>query len=149
MNNTIASMHAAFLAEIREKREALQAELEELRAVEKYHEAQLAATSNGSTREEEDAGQPTPYLDELGLLGATKHDAAATAIKHIGRPAKVGEIVDWLKQYGYDADLKRRIAFNGIYTALKRRDDMFVELDDSRWGLREEGEVEAMEDTET
>lgn len=39
--------------------------------------------------------------------------------------------------HDYGRDLERRILYNGVYTALKRKEDKFREDGENRWGLLE------------
>jgi hypothetical protein len=76
----------------------------------------------------------------------TKHDAAAYALKKIGRPAKIGQIADYLASVGYGKGADRRVQFNGLYTALKRRADMFEAVGGAKWRLKERAAEEEADD---
>ena len=65
------------------------------------------------------------------------HEAAKFGLKRFDRPARISEIADAVAETGYRAGLKRRLLYNAIFVALKRRKDLFEILPDSRWKLKD------------
>lgn len=131
-----AETHRKIVDDVRQQKDALRQQLEELEAVERFH-AKLAGM-NGTAVETQQLQPATVLAAEVHVpKNATKHDAAALALRSIGRPAKIGEIADFLVDRGYGVELSRRIFFNGIYTALKRRTDLFKPAGDACWALQQ------------
>lgn len=147
-------MHAEFVQEIHEKRTELQKSLDDLATVEAFHLSKLREYGvdpddiPASEDAERDFPQqvllPEPVVDgsrkdsgpKKTLDGGTlKHDAAEWAIRDIGRPAKVGEIVDRLHQANYGKELSRRILHNSLHTAMARKTDTFEKVSPGVWGL--------------
>lgn len=124
------AMHRRFLQEIRKKRAALKEELRVLDAVEKYHTQAIG-----------EAGQPiAPPGRGVGplskkLRGAKKYEAGALVLEHLGKPAKIGSIIDVLWENGYETKMKRRILHNSLYTGMDRRKDLFAKCEDASWAL--------------
>ena len=58
--------------------------------------------------------------------------------KRFGKPVKIGEIVDYLQSQGHANNMSRRLLYNAVYVALRRRTDMFEQLSDWRWKLKSE-----------
>lgn len=144
---TVEAMHRTFLQEIREKRAALQEELRTLESVERYHVLQLGEHEGGDLVKATPPGNGVsegilPRHLAKSLRTAKKHDAAAIVLKHLGRPAKIGQIIDVLWENGYGKNLKRRILHNTLYTGMSRRTDIFRKLNDGLWNLRAEPEDE-------
>lgn len=134
---SIKAMHQRFLEEIQEKIVALRDELRTLQAVEQYHSQQLEALDSGepSAPETGKSDMILPRRLARRLRNAKKKDAATIALEHLGRPAKIGEMIDLLWENGYATDMERRILHNTLYTGMTRRDDIFVKLDDGLWDL--------------
>ncbi len=135
---SIKAMHQGFLEEIQEKITALRDELRTLQAVEQYHSQQLEALDSGEPSAPEtgksDMILPRPLARRL--RNAKRKDAAMIALEHLGRPAKIGEMIDLFWENGYATDMERRILHNTLYTGMTRRADIFMKLDDGLWDLR-------------
>ena len=144
MDTPARNMHLAVLEDVRRKKAALEEELRDLEAVERYHQTALdnGRTVKAPTRIEPDRlGQDVHAAAELrrALKHTAKHEAAALVLKHLGRPAKIGEIVDVLVRNDYGTELKRRVLFNCLYTGMTRRNDIFLKQDGAVWALVEWG----------
>jgi hypothetical protein len=124
------AMHRQFAAKVREQLEPLYAQVRELEAVERFHLIQAGEQfppTNG----------PAPSVRAAKVPpGTTWHDAAKIAIKGLGRPAKIGDIADYLLAQGFGAKLSRRRMYNALYVALMRRKDLFEPLSGSQWKLK-------------
>lgn len=130
--------HRSIATDVREKIQLLKKQLRLLRAVERYHLIQA-----GEVDPEENGREQTPVITvKLPKLGPITpwHEAAAIAIKKLGQPPKIGEMADYLQAHGFRSKMSRRRIFNGLYVALKRRDDMFEQIDDARWKLKAQEE---------
>lgn len=140
-------MHLEFLQEIRETREELQKELDELQAVEAYHADQLRkygvppeviseiSPPDSSQPNGKIIGKFSLHLENGPSDETPKHEAAAWAIQKIGHEAKVGEIVDELTDAGYGLPLGRRILHNSLHTAMSRKEDVFKKVRPGVWDL--------------
>jgi hypothetical protein len=53
----------------------------------------------------------------------------------LGPRMKIGDMVDKAVASGYGKGVKRRILFNGFYTAMNRRTDMFRKVGEAEWEL--------------
>ena len=69
------------------------------------------------------------------LLHNTLNELGISHVDTDRAPMKVGEILELLQSRGYDTDKERRVLFNGLYTALNRRKDLFYRAEDSTWAL--------------
>ncbi len=142
ISRVTTDMHLAMLAEIRQKRAALDRELRTLEEVERYHKGQIGRdapecqTEGPPADSQTEASTDTDECEETSeavcdrdlprrLFGTKKHDAARIALEYLGRPAKVGDLIGLLRRSGYGTDLQRRILHNSLHTAMARKPDMF------------------------
>lgn len=146
-----AIMHQRFVEEIGEKIAALEEELRTLQAVQDYHAQQLGELGKTNSKAPSPSRQHTPNdvthrrIAKL-LRDAKKTDAARIALEHLGRPAKIGEIIDVLWENGYAVKMERRILHNTLYTAMTRREDIFRKLPGGLWSLKRAADAEDEED---
>lgn len=132
-------VHRQILADVWEEKAALLERLKELEAVERFHAMRVGIP----LRNHAGSGGTSVLNGTAAVSSAAKvpadmmvHDAAAFALTHLGRPSKIGEMADFLLTKGYGTKKKRRMFFNALYTALKRRDDLFEQIADARWKLK-------------
>ena len=137
MGNNLKELHAAVLAEVREKIANLRVELDTLVAVERYHAAQLGGSANGLTHTTVLAKQVEAGVQARDVKDKSWHDAAAIALRSIGKPASAVDVLEVLLAAGRGADMDRKIARAGVFTAMNRRRDMFHKNDDGTWSLVE------------
>lgn len=127
-------MHEEFVADVSRRIVELEKNIENLRSVRQFHADEIErlrsiAVSNGVPNRQ--IGSP-PFEVPGGL---TRHDAAKAVLEHLGRPAKVSEITEVLGRFGYGAESTPRIFHNSVFTAVSRRNDMFVKMAPGVWGL--------------
>lgn len=116
--------------------ERLQAELDELRSVEKYHSGKIGNASPTNYV----AGNHKPAIAKGRFDGMTKHDAIAAVLTELRRPLKTREIDDILVKSGFGADLDEKVRVNGLYLALSRKEDMFEKIGKGLWTLKEKAD---------
>jgi len=113
-------MHELFLKKVREDISRLEAELQELRAVEHYHSQFVpdVPTVNGSVAT--DAFKSNETQPEQLDPNLRRQDAIKQALATLGGQATTSQIVEWLKERGVGKNLKPPIFYNGIFTTLQR-----------------------------
>lgn len=140
-------LHRNVLAAIRREKEELLGQLAELEFAERFHSLRAGLDAPASLIQGSMAIDAKPagtngvdISTNAGKLpkSATKHDAAAFALKAIGKPAKIGQMVDYLVSIGYGAGITRRLMFNGLYLSMKRREKVFEAVGDAKWRLKPE-----------
>jgi hypothetical protein len=140
-SSAVEDIHRNVLAAIQLEKAALKKQLQELEAVEAFHARRAGVEITASPKPDaliyQSDGSVLAVEAKAITPSATKHDAAAFALNRIGKPAKIGQIADFLVSVGYGVGVDRRIFFNGLYTALKRREDLFERAGEARWRLRE------------
>jgi len=151
MTTDSTSMHRVFLAELRERLKAREAELAELRAVEKYHAAiiagscsQLSTTAEIKANDQQQVGQNSAATT-ANLKGKKKHEAAEIALAALGGPAKTPAIVAWLRDHGYTPEQDLHVMHSAIFTAMARHSERFQRVEGERgtWRLiRSKGKIE-------
>jgi hypothetical protein len=150
MDSQPARNHREFLAGLRERIASLESEIAELRIVERFHEreftrlgGQPSAIVNGSTWEHTGITVPelgtdiSPAALAAAVQGKPKYEAAQIVLKGIGKPVRIPDIVRALTAANYGTELKRTIFVNSLYTAMTRREDVFVKKGPGEWALKE------------
>jgi len=110
-----AQMHENFLREIRRDIAAREAELDELRIVERYHQSQLDGELPPKVGATEERALSAPLAP-----GARKMDAIKMALRELGGSAKTLAIVNWMRTNGLATGTKSNVFYNGVFTTLKR-----------------------------
>jgi hypothetical protein len=118
-------MHDAFASDAESQLAALKQQVVELESVVAFHRRQ------GSKRPGNAINGKVP--DRPGYSGLTKHAVAEAVLRNLG-PTTLPDIVTHLIDTGYGDD--RRAVYNGIFTALKRKTDLF-EVKGDKWHLKE------------
>lgn len=147
----------ALLRELQQKREACQARIEEHErriADERASDARLIQVETYILEELSATGLPTEGRDEgrtaredgggsiVGNLeGLTGVDAAAAIMEKVGRPMRIGEIIDNMEEEGYrQSGYERSVMYNSLYTSMKKSRGRFHNAN-GLWTLRVAGPV--------
>lgn len=136
MANDLLAMHKAFLAEVADRRQQLQKELDALVPVEDYHRraAEQLVPSRGP---QNGHGRSLPgIITDQRLLDANRHKACEIALGELGGQAKTQEVADWLMGRGYGTEFDSpRVFHNTCYTAMSRKKDTFKKTGPGEWKL--------------
>lgn len=134
MPNDLLTMHRAFLADIADKRQQLQRELDGLLPVEEYHRR---AVEGLVPAQKHTNGRALPLgITDQRLLNASRHEACEIALKELGGLAKTQQVAEWLleRNYGKEFD-SPRVFYNTCYTAMSRKKDTFKKAGPGEWKL--------------
>jgi len=132
------TMHRTFLSEIRQRRQAIEEELQRLETVEQYHLdriSQLSAPSPQSVGVAESPVATTPV--DVPVDGLTKHDACELALRQLGGRQKTVQVAEWLLTRGYGNRMEKRVFYNACYTAMNRKKGVFKKIKGGQWELIE------------
>lgn len=130
----------ALLTDVRREIQALEKELDELRRVESY----LAKTPTPVSPPPTPPTPPVQLSPESPPVSHARRfssvtsiaEAVAAILKESGRPMRSGEIAEIMTAGGYPAKGDERGFSNTVFSAIRRREDLFEKRGRGLFGLR-------------
>jgi hypothetical protein len=115
------------LATLREKKEGLFKEIQQIIETEKFLAAQI---------DEPLQDESSSLHIQIQLRDKPKHEAARIALLHLRDPATISDIADWLIEHGSGQKSQKKKLMNTLLISMQRKKD-FCQLDDGSWALTE------------